>query len=350
MMMMGRAHALSGIAFSLAPAAAIPAAVGYGVLPSMAVFLAAVCGGAAVLPDIDHPDASVSKTFGPATWVLSKVVNGVSGGHRNGTHSALGCALLALAAFGATALHTGNPNVAMQGLLCGGILLVTTLPVLLLTGPCDQRCYKSRWGAPAAVTFMVVLALGAAVAALAFGRIVGTVVLGLLLLLALSALARAMRIPGKWDDGAAAVVAYLAVAPDPWRFHLPEMDLTLTPWALAVGVVIHCAGDSITKGGVPWAWPLTQANVGPKLIVTNGWTEQRVLVPLFVLGIGGGVALLTNVIGGGAAVLILWWLLAETKPKKKQDGKPAARRTAAPRKKPAAKKPAARRKSPARSR
>lgn len=340
--MMGRAHALSGVALCLALIAAALATAAYNVPAAMALFLAAVCGGAAVLPDIDHPDATVSQVFGPATWVLSKVVNGVSGGHRNGTHSALGCALLAMAAFGATALHTGNPNVAMQGLVCGGALLVTTLPVLFLVGPTDQRCYKSQWGGLAAVTFMIVLALAAVVASLMFGRIVGSIVLGILLLLALSALARAMRIPGKWDECAAAVAAYLAVAPDPYRFHLPAMDLTLVPWALTLGAVIHCWGDAITKGGVPWAWPLTQANIGLKWIVTNGPTERRVLVPLFVVAIGCGIAVLVNPAVGFLCGLSLAWLIAQASSTKKSSGK---RKTGGKR---PARKPATRRK-PART-
>src|ERR1044072_4808098 len=144
--MMGRAHALSGVALCLALTAAALLTAVYSVPTSMALFLAPSRGPPAVLPDIDPPDATVSQVFGPATWILSKVVNAVSGGHRNGTHSALGCALPALSAVRATALHTGNPDTAMQGLLCGGVLLVTTLPVLFLVGPTDQRCYKSEWG------------------------------------------------------------------------------------------------------------------------------------------------------------------------------------------------------------
>jgi len=347
--MMGRAHALSGVALCLALIAAALLTAVYSVPTSMALFLAAICGGAAVLPDIDHPDATVSQVFGPATWILSKVVNGVSGGHRNGTHSALGCALLAMVAFGATALHTGNPDTAMQGLLCGGVLLVTTLPVLFLVGPTDQRCYKSEWGGLAAVSFMVLLGLAAVVASLAFGRIVGTVVLGVLLLLALSALARAMRIPGKWDEAAAAVAAYLAVAPDPYRFHLPAMDLALVPWALTVGAVIHCWGDAITKGGVPWAWPLTQADVGLKWIVTNGPTERRVLVPLFVVAIGCGIAVLVNPAVGFLCGLSLAWLIAQASDgRKKSSGKRKAGGKR-PARKPAAKKPATRRRTTART-
>jgi membrane-bound metal-dependent hydrolase YbcI (DUF457 family) len=57
-----------------------------------------VCAGAAMLPDIDHPNSTVTHSLGPVTGVLSNVVNKLAGGHRMGTHSipfAIGMGLLA---------------------------------------------------------------------------------------------------------------------------------------------------------------------------------------------------------------------------------------------------------------
>jgi membrane-bound metal-dependent hydrolase YbcI (DUF457 family) len=48
---------------------------------------AIVCAGAAMLPDLDHPSATIAQTFGPVTWALSKAVNWLAGGHRGMTHS-----------------------------------------------------------------------------------------------------------------------------------------------------------------------------------------------------------------------------------------------------------------------
>ncbi|GAA0912465.1 hypothetical protein GCM10009560_03210 [Nonomuraea longicatena] len=48
---------------------------------------AIVCAGAAMLPDLDHPSATIAQTFGPVTWGLSKAVNWLAGGHRGMTHS-----------------------------------------------------------------------------------------------------------------------------------------------------------------------------------------------------------------------------------------------------------------------
>lgn len=98
---MGHTHALTGAAVWLAAAPAL-AAVPYLAEPArvieagiMAQALAPpellagalVCAGAAMLPDLDHPSATIAQTFGPVTWVLSKVVSWVSGGHRGATHS-----------------------------------------------------------------------------------------------------------------------------------------------------------------------------------------------------------------------------------------------------------------------
>ncbi|ADG88987.1 MAG: metal-dependent hydrolase [Thermobispora bispora] len=97
--MMGHSHALSGAAVWLAAApalAALPETLGRPELaavtgsitsPPELIAGAVVCAGAAMLPDLDHPNSTIAQTFGPVTWALSKGLNAVSGGHRNMTHS-----------------------------------------------------------------------------------------------------------------------------------------------------------------------------------------------------------------------------------------------------------------------
>jgi membrane-bound metal-dependent hydrolase YbcI (DUF457 family) len=46
-----------------------------------------VCAGAALLPDLDHKSATVTKTYGKVTEVLGDIFNWAFGGHRMGTHS-----------------------------------------------------------------------------------------------------------------------------------------------------------------------------------------------------------------------------------------------------------------------
>ncbi|HEY9472229.1 MAG TPA: metal-dependent hydrolase, partial [Mycobacteriales bacterium] len=98
---MGRTHALSGAVGMLAVTPAV-AALAPSLTPHGPVALAAgtvVAAGAALLPDLDHPRATVARSLGPVTGALSKVVAAVSGGHRQATHSVAGV-LLAAGLFG----------------------------------------------------------------------------------------------------------------------------------------------------------------------------------------------------------------------------------------------------------
>jgi len=106
--MMGHSHALSGALVWLAAApglAALTPVAGDALLPAELIAGALVCAGAAMLPDLDHPSATIAQTFGPVTWLLSKVVNVLAGGHRHATHSLLFCVA---AGFGAHALGQWN--------------------------------------------------------------------------------------------------------------------------------------------------------------------------------------------------------------------------------------------------
>lgn len=99
--MMGHTHALTGAAawLGLAPVlSALPLLnessrfIDTGIManamsPAELIAGALVCAGAAMLPDLDHPSATIAQTFGPVTWVLSKAVNWLAGGHRGATHS-----------------------------------------------------------------------------------------------------------------------------------------------------------------------------------------------------------------------------------------------------------------------
>lgn len=84
--MMGHTHALSGAAVWFA---AVPVLGALDVplrLPDIAAG-AIICAGAALLPDLDHPSATIAHTYGVITHLLSRGVNAVSGGHRHATHS-----------------------------------------------------------------------------------------------------------------------------------------------------------------------------------------------------------------------------------------------------------------------
>ncbi len=95
--MNGRNHALSGLLAWLAIAPPVTEAMGEPLgLPVLAAG-ALVSAGAAVLPDVDHPGSSASRTFGPASQLTALGVGALADGHRQRTHSlafvaAVGCA------------------------------------------------------------------------------------------------------------------------------------------------------------------------------------------------------------------------------------------------------------------
>ncbi|MGI5272964.1 metal-dependent hydrolase [Nonomuraea sp. CA-218870] len=99
--MMGHTHALTGAIAWLGlapPLAALPflnessrfietGIMATALTPAELIAGAIICAGAAMLPDLDHPSATIAQTFGPVTWLLSKAVSWLAGGHRGATHS-----------------------------------------------------------------------------------------------------------------------------------------------------------------------------------------------------------------------------------------------------------------------
>jgi membrane-bound metal-dependent hydrolase YbcI (DUF457 family) len=71
-----------------------------------------VAAGASMLPDLDHPQATASRSLGPVTGVLSKALNTAAGGHRQGTHSLLFALLVGVGAAWLLA-NTSGPWVAL---------------------------------------------------------------------------------------------------------------------------------------------------------------------------------------------------------------------------------------------
>jgi len=97
--MMGRSHLLLGAAGYLAVEAAAPGLLSAHA-PSTADLFAGTlaASGAALLPDLDHPQATLARTLGPVTEVLSRGVNTLAGGHRKGTHTLWAWLLVAIVA------------------------------------------------------------------------------------------------------------------------------------------------------------------------------------------------------------------------------------------------------------
>lgn len=137
-MVMGPTHAMSGAAAGFVLPLVLP---GVPHTPAMAFTYAGVCAGAALLPDIDSPGSTVSRSLGPLTWLLSKAISKVSwafyqltashrdnrtGSHRTLTHTALftvliGGGIAALTGWGGKGAVAGvlffMASLAIRGLL-----------------------------------------------------------------------------------------------------------------------------------------------------------------------------------------------------------------------------------------
>lgn len=93
--MLGHSHATSGALAFVTAATVVPTPVmevvqGPVEISALELVLGAlITSGAALLPDIDHPNSTIAQSLGPVSNALAKGVSVVSGGHRKGTHGLL---------------------------------------------------------------------------------------------------------------------------------------------------------------------------------------------------------------------------------------------------------------------
>jgi len=93
--MLGHSHSTSGALTWAAAAAWVPAAAWPAHVGTKDVMLGTfVTAGAALLPDLDHPEGTISHFLGPISHYFCKFVAWISGGHRHATHSFLFVALV----------------------------------------------------------------------------------------------------------------------------------------------------------------------------------------------------------------------------------------------------------------
>lgn len=83
--MMGPTHAMSGAAGGLAFAMGMQYAGIVDITAVEALVFAGITAGAALLPDLDQPTATLANTWGPVSKVISKATNKTSAGFMNMT-------------------------------------------------------------------------------------------------------------------------------------------------------------------------------------------------------------------------------------------------------------------------
>ena len=191
--MMGSSHATTGAAVWLAATAAVPGAFALLELDPVGIGIGAiVCAGAALLPDADHPSATIAHSIPVFGKAGANAVNGLAGGHRHGTHSLL------------------------------SIPIIVTLTWLL-----QFTVVKVEWWDDP-------LAVGPAF------------VIAALIAFAVKVLGLAKRWPQAWTFGAVVGIAVMFLAPE---------QTAWLPLAIVLGFVTHLIGDFLTIGGLPLLWP-----------------------------------------------------------------------------------------------
>lgn len=199
--MLGAHHAGTGAAVWVALTAVNPIIPATGLAPMEPTAVAIggiVAAGAALLPDADHPSATIAYSIPGVGKAATSLVGGVSGGHRHGTHSGLSAVVVvALAAW-----LTGFSGLVDTSYLSTYVVVSAVIAVALITFAVKVLRIARSWG----VSWLIGL--------------IGSALITFL-------------IPHQW--------AWL-------------------PWAIAVGWVVHMAGDFLTTGGLPLLWP---AKVSP---------------------------------------------------------------------------------------
>ena len=201
--MLGVSHATSGAVVGLAVAGYAPQLVGIDPTAGTILTFAAVCAGAALLPDLDHPGSIATRRFSVASWLASRLVRPLSGllyeltrGRRDtgkGTHRGITHTVV-----GALALGVGINQAS------------------------------AAWGTPVLVgTLFVCLALA---------------------IKGLDAL-----VPG---PPSLVIAAGLTYGVQEW---VPGGTAGTAGWlgtAVIIGMVVHSVGDAATESGAPLLWPL----------------------------------------------------------------------------------------------
>lgn len=207
--MMGRTHLLTGVMAASGTALATGADVPSGLI------LFSLLPGFALFNDIDHPDATASRSLSGLSRVPALFM-----GHRRETHSFPGIATIVLGTYLAVQ-HQGNvvANLWLTFLLMVGWLSALKV-VSEISGRLGLRRFhrETRW-VPMLVTVGVVW----------------------------------------WPDELARVGL--------------KFPMHVLPWALGVGMVVHLIGDIITIQGCPLMWPFSNKKTRLAWFKTNGFGE-----------------------------------------------------------------------------
>lgn len=205
-MVMGPTHAMSGAAVGLAVAQLLPAQWGGVTTIPDALMFAGITAGGALLPDLDSPQATVSRSFGPLSQGLSRVVEHASQTFVNLTRSRQ-----------------------------------------------DQYCRNGHRTATHTLWFALGAGAGAAALMSTFGKAAAVALLFVLLGLEIRGLLPEWSKKADWlaITGVSALVAWAA-----WQWAPNSGSGVVMGSAVTIGIGTHLVGDLMTKHGIPLLAPL----------------------------------------------------------------------------------------------
>ncbi|WP_026422502.1 metal-dependent hydrolase [Actinokineospora inagensis] len=238
----GPTHAMSGLA-AWAAVTALADGSAIGSLSAKGWLVGAVLSaGAALLPDLDHPESTVSSTFGPITQAASQLLNGISHGIYRFTRTK----------------HDANRDGGHRGLTH---TLVFAVIATVVTTAIIQT--SRSWALPLLMFFFC-----------------GLAVRGIMH-------KWSPRHDALWITGTSLVLTYACLR---WTDQTTA-DAAACGVAVGIGCVAHYIGDAITEQGCPILWPVpigwkTWYPVAPPKIFrirTGGRVEMSLVGPLLTL-------------------------------------------------------------------
>lgn len=190
-----------------------------------------------MVPDIDHPNSTITKKLGVVGSILHPIISTLSGGHRKGAHSWV--FVVAMAMVGGLLTSLSDKTMWPDGFASAGIW-ITALFVTLCTAFSIRLILPQKLNKSGKFTMLVSLVGGATV--------------------------------------------------------LLNPQMMDTPWlifAMALGTLFHDVGDMMTTGMVPFLWPFIDKPLGIPVVGRTGSIREVFAVgPLLTFGLAASYAML----------------------------------------------------------
>ncbi|KUP98186.1 metal-dependent hydrolase [Thermobifida cellulosilytica] len=206
--MMGFSHATTGVLVGVAVVAPVAAAAGAPATPAGLLAWALLGAGAALVPDLDHPSSTATRSQGFVTGLLSRGIRALS---------------VAVYEFTRTPADDSGGEHRHLGHTPAFAAVVGAAVGLL--------CHLSWWASAVTAWFLAFIGL----------RALRRITRGWL---------RATL--GSWAGAALGAFGVAALFLNAWEVRPAGWTVGLL---VALGMVVHSLGDALTSSGVPLAWP-----------------------------------------------------------------------------------------------